>query len=506
MKADKRGYILVKIITILYYDNKTKEKIDNVLLEVRNFLDQVKIEGRDDSKLGGEFDAIMAMKVTAEWMIHVTRDVEFTVENICQRIHANTRGECFFLDHLKSYLNPNLDKETCRARVSEIFSELRFETRYQNLKDFVHKASNKLSFSSEYQDPGAWAREMIAELEPYTDSSGDSLPGFIGGVDFTDEAALEDIISKAVTESAGAGRLKTGFTGWDLALGGGYKRGDLINHGALTHNYKSGKMLDDCLFIPAHNEPNMIDENKKPLINRISFENTQEQDILVIYKRLHAIKYGEHVDLAEVNTMKAAKEISNWFGEKGYYFRLDCFNPQNFSIYDLQAYYNNLEKNGYEIHLSAVDYLAQIAHNTQGDRLDAKIQRTLDMARMFAFPRSMTLVSGHQLSTKAREVALLNPRHVPREAIAGAMYWETKSLSTKLDVEFVHHIVEGDDGGSYLMVERGKCRGGEDVPKSHRRFIYKFDPVAGLMCDYDRPELLLRNMPSVDLDDIANFE
>lgn len=503
--VENSAITLVKLITALYYNNHAPDKSPTFDDEVRVYLDGIKLE-RSNQTIGGEDEIVAALKITAEWMLKHSGNMKFTPEGVLQRVRLNAKGDNYYTENLEETFKIPLDEDKCNPRVTEIMSELRFEQHFGKLKNFIANAHRQLNFGHEYKDPAQYARALTVELEQFSDGSEGKLPGYIGGVDFTNLDSIEEVLAMAVKSNTSEGRLKTGFRGWDQATDGGYKRGDLINYGALTHHYKSGKLLDDFLFIPVHNEPFMIDANKKPLVSRVSFENTPDQDIIIVYKRLHEIKYGEKLDKANINTMKAAQEIAAWFGQSGYYVRMDCFNPQNFSIYDLQAYYMNLDRKGFETHLASVDYLAQIAHNTMGDRMDVKIQRTLDITRMFAFPRHMTVTSGHQLSTRARDVALESPRRVPRSAIEGAMYWETKSLSTKLDVEFTQHIVEGEDGGDYLMVERGKCRGGEDVPKEHRSFVYKFQKIGGLKSDYDDDSLLLRKLPRLDLDEIINYE
>ena len=504
---ENRILTLVKSISVLFFDRMAEDSAEEVKEELKDILANIKIDSRNTS-MGNEEAVVEALKYTAEWMLEADEEVEFSRENIVQRLSMNVNGDSYYINLVHESLDSKITAIDARMRVIEIMSELRFEAKQQKIKKMIAEANKAINFNAEYIDPTSYVRNLVVQLEEVSIAGKGQVPGLIGFLDFDEEEMIERALEKTAEGYSTEGLLKTGYRGLDTSTGvGGLRRGEMINYGALTHNYKSGMLLDNALYIPQFNDPYMWDERKRPLIVRISFDNNISQDIGIIYKKLHEIKYQEKLNKSVINIVKAKSEIIKHYGQRGYHFKLYSIDPSNYSIFDLFNLLTNLIQEGNEIHYLCIDYLHLISHNTPGDRLDMKIQRTIEMVRNYCFPRGITVGNAHQLSTKAQELARENPTTFTKKVNSGGWYMDCQSLHTKLDLEYVQHIIDHIDGNRYLMMSRGKHRGGEDTPEAHKHFLMKFETFGGLVPDYDKTDAILRSLPKVNsVDDLYGVD
>ena len=488
---------LIKMISALYFNNISDDVNPLLNEEIHNIVKDIKVDLRGNG-LGNEDAAIESLRYTVEWMLSIT-DSTYSRENIMQRLAINLQGSNEYIDACNSFLDINISAEGARKRVSEIMSELRFEKKRSKIKQLISIANAKINFSGEYINTQAFIGELMGSLGDLHSSSGNNeVAGLLGKVDFSNLDEIEAALNKSKDAAGEEGMLNTGLHGLNEACGGnGITRGAMVNFGALTHHYKSGILLDLALNIPVYNDPWMWDDKKKPLILRISFENTVEQDIAIMYKKLYEIKYGERCLLSKIDMNEAKLALKEHFEQRGYYFELKCYDPNAFTIYDLFDVINKYLDNGFEIHVVICDYLSQIADNTVGDRKDIKIQKTYEMARIFCYPKGITFITGHQLSTAAQELSKDNPSTFVKRVCTGGWYMDCKSLHTKLDLEFVMHIVVHLDGRKYLSFARGKHRGGENTLLKHLYFLYMFQEFGGIVPDIGKEPMTLYELPKM---------
>lgn len=489
--------ILIKMISAMYFNKIADEINPYINVEIHDILKDVKIDNRG-SGLGTEDAAMEALRYTTEWMVNAV-DAEFTKENLLQRLTLNLHGNNEYIDICTKYLDIDIDTDMARKRVTEIMSELRFEKKRNKIRQLISKANAKLNFGGEYVNTQTYITELMAELENlHSSSSNSEVAGLLGKIDFSNLEEIEQALVKSKDAAGEEGMLNTGLQGLNKACGGdGIPRGAMVNFGALTHHYKSGELIDLAMNIPIYNDPWMWDPSKKPLILRISFENTVEQDIAIMYKKLYEIKYQERCMLTKINIGEAIVALNEHFEQRGYYFELRCYDPNNFTIYDLFDVLTKYIDNGFEIHVVICDYLAQIAENTIGDRKDVRIQKTFEMARIFCYPKGITFITAHQLSTAAQELSKDAPSTFVKKVCTGGWYMDCKSLHTKLDLEFVMHIVNHFDGTRYLTVARGKHRGGENTPIKDQYFMYKFEEFGGIVPDIGGESRAIYQLPKM---------
>ncbi len=509
LSTEQQILSLTKIITALYFENMAADEGVGVLDEIEESLSYIEVTNNMDHGLGSEVAAVEALKATVDWMVDsITREkIKFSRDNIIQRMILNLHCDNQYIEVVKRYLDEKVTPEDARSRVVEIMSELRYDRKNYKIRELIAKANSSINFKKEVNDTNKFIHGLVDELEELNAHKDGEIVGFVGRVNFTNYKEIEAVLEKTAESQSGKGVLNTGFQGLNRSTGmDGLCRGDLVNFAGTTHNYKSGMLIDMALNIPMYNDPWMWDETKKPLILRISFENTLDQDIGKMYKKLHELKYQERCKISDINTQVAAKELSAHFGQKGYHFALECFDPSNFSIYNLFDVMYRYMANNYEIHVVACDYITMIEQNTPGDKKHARITKTYEMARNFCRPKGISFLTAHQLSTEALALQRENTTTFTRKVCTGGWYEECKNLHTKLDLEYVLGIHKHMDGNKYLFVSRGKHRDGENTPEDHCHFIRKFEKFGGIVPDIGTDDKTLYRLPDLmNVDSIGIF-
>lgn len=501
---------LIKIITALYYNDISDDKDESIYDEMECIIKLIKIDKRLSSGLGNEDSVIETLRDTAEWMIY-NREGGYDLDDLLQRLSINFQGNNEFIEITKNTLKSDIQPSKARKKVISILRELKYEKKKSNIKQLISAANMKLNFGTETFNIDTYKNELINSLTSIDTSSNEEISGLIGRVDFTSTESIERALSKAVVINSSEGLLNTGYRGINDACGGGVTRGYYCNFGALTHGYKSGMLLDLSLMLPEFNNPLMLNDRKKPMIYRISFENTIEQDTIILYKRLYEIKEGKKYKGHDIIVSDATEFLRRHYEQRGYTFVLEHYDPSNFTLYDLFYLFTKAISDGYEIHAAILDYPGLFAHNAFGDKLNKKIENTIEGIRNFCFPKGITTFGGHQLSTQAQQ--LLRDESVgharfTKKVSTGGYYMDCQSLHTKFDLEFLLHVFEHVDGNKYLSASKGKHRFGEDVPRSLCHMLYKFDKCGGLPFDAkdETPKVLYSLPKQLDLDMNSTWE
>lgn len=484
----------------LYYNDLSGDKNTAIYEELESILKYIKVDNRSSDTLGTDNSVVESLRNTAEWMIY-NKEGNYDLDNLVQRLSINFQTNNEYIVIVKEGLKKEIDKTEASNKVLNILNELRHEKKKDRLKRLIAMANADINFGSAYVDVHSYISRLTAELEDMQSVETEELSGYVGKIDFTDDNSIEEALSKAIELTKEEGGLNTGFKGFNDAVGGRVKRGLYVNFGALTYCYKSGILLDLTLNVPAFTDPWMFDVTKKPLILRISFENTIDQDIIILYKRLYEMKTGKKYSGTKVHIDKARTMLKEHFQQKGYCVSIENYNPNDFSIYDLFSLLNKYISAGYEIHAVVCDYSALIAPNTPGDSLELKLQKTAEIIRNYCYPKGITFFTAHQLSTQAQDLARENHTTFVSKVRTGGWYMSCRALHTKFDLEIILHVFTHIDGNKYLMVSKGKHRLGESIPEKYCTFIYKFEEIGGIPVDaeFDEPKVLYSLPKSTDI-------
>lgn len=481
--------LLIKAIIMVYLSRLTNEDNPDIKSLCGVVLNNISV-GTVTMGNGSDGDITMGLQDTLEWLLTL-QDGNLTPLDLTTRIRINCHQDTHLIEIIKEALvfdDTTVEgKADISARVNNTMSEIKSELSSNKLTKVMKDATRKLARGGEFTDKSEFIANVFKELEEVKTAIRGKVEVLEAGLDFDKLDRVENYLEDAIRNVSTEGVLKTGLVGFNRAMHfGGFPRGYFINFAALTHNYKTGILLDMFRMIAMHNKPMMWDDTKKPLLLRMSFENRIEQDILKMYKDLREPEIGRSISIAEIDIKEAAQYLQGKLSVNGYTCKMLFFEAHDFSadavIDVLQAFIDD----GYEIHLLDLDYLELFAKNDKTVREDTAITNAILRLRGYCFPRGITVLSAHQLSTEAQELSRQGTSNFVDRVRTGGWYMNAKSLAQKLDTEFVMHILEQGEK-SYLTVGRGKNRGGEDTPARHKVFAYEMHRLGTLHDDINLP-------------------
>lgn len=487
MAAGNPNLLLLKSIAAVYMNRRLESPLCTVEDLVRAVLDETHMP-RESLGEGGDGDIAHALNMTLDWLCATRNAVN--VREIVARVKINCIHAVDYCDIFEE-LTAGLDDESIiQERLQVTLSEIRHFFNHQKISIKIKKLNKAVSFDADYKTIDDIVGELNEISQEFAGTSEDeNHPGFGGAISLDDIDSIEEVLSRAVELNSTNGVLKTGVKGINRMWGGdGHRRGECVNYGALTHNYKTGILMNYMRWLPMYNVPYMMDEEKKPLILRISFENKLEQDIPELYASMYEAEHNVKVDKKNINPKEAAKYIQSKLGRNGYTIAMECFDPNNFNVWHLIDVVNKYEMMGYEIHALIVDYLELITKADQTRRKDQAITYAFEVMRNHCFPRGITQITAHQLSTEAATLAREGTSSFASKIAANSSYYQDcRSLATKLDAECILHIHKIGES-AYLTMARAKHRGGQDTPIKHRNMAIKFKPIGGIVDDVDTEE------------------
>lgn len=484
--------LLVQAIALLYWDNKRPERNGEIREIVQTLVEGIKLPENLLETDNGRSNLIN-LKYIVEDLLNQQEAVNGAVLN--QRLRLSVKDDPELLTVALECIEETDDWEIrCSTYASNIrrhFEEVKFlETvrRFMTESLYANKAINSRKL----------AREFINQLEPFaTADTGQGQarenPLVVKGGSFNDVERLKGQFMEAIEQINHEGLLKTGYKGVNRMLGiGGLIRGDCYVVGARRGMNKTGMTLDITLDVAHYNHPYMLDPNKKPMILHITKENSFDQNLRYIAERCYYLKYGKFLNYNEgVSEEHIAELIREYTGHLGYQFESIWVPGGSATVMDLQGIVLEYEKQGFEIHLLTIDYLALVNKaGLESHTAGAEIRDAFRRMRNFCNPKKITLLTPHQVSSQATELVRQGELNFV-EKVAGMDYWDgSKRLTQEIDVEIIINIekVKKDDGiHSYQTMAIGKNRAVKNMPESHKSCAMEFTEW-GLIPDLEKDD------------------
>ena len=362
--------------------------------------------------------------------------------------------------------------------------------------------------------------EHIMKLEGLIDKGdiGDKL--IVDECDLGDLDKIEELMTTVKDQMSGKSVWKTGWVFFNDMMGGfGIKFGSFAMISALPFRNKTGFTLSLFRHLCTYNAPILPEGHEfktprdaKQLMIRFSAEDDLDDNIKYMYKDIMLNIHGKTVDLSKVSIKKAAKLIQETYEKTGFHVKLIRVNPSNTTYKDIIILIQRQEALGYDVRLIMFDYLAMIT--TQGcDRsgpMGADLQDMFKRVRNYFSAKNITFITPHQLSSTAlrRLDDDLTDRTFLNNIYESGYYKGCSTLHQEPDIEIFVHIIAADTG-SYLHVRRGKLRGGDAIPESHKSYYAKF-PVVGPIMDDNSKALKkgetnnYRSIPLADINKLSD--
>lgn len=482
--------LLVKCITLLYRESLITEQDSNSADLVRTVLERLAIP---ELALGlhPERELLLGLKETALYICNQPANAEVNKEDLLQRLKVN----CYHDDRLYEAFAQGIDREMDEGSIKRTVLGIRkylndFFREHEIIEKFK-KASQTLLFKRDsIKDIRTFVREFSTEIEPYQIEANRKDPAIVDSVDIGDDAAMT-AVCKAIQEMGNQTTiLKTGWQDLNAMWQGGVRRGEFITVQALQHNYKTGFSLTVFKQLCIYNTPILDNPNKKPLMLRISFEDSLAMNIQFLYQNLYQNENdGALPDVTSTPIGEMVAYVKQRLQQTGYHVKLMRVNPSEWTYRDIQNTVLELEANGYEIHCLMLDYLPMIP-TTGCEQGPAGVDYRDLVRRMrnFCSARKIACLTPWQISTEGKNM-LREGRTDFVKAIAGMGYYSSsKQIDQEVDLETVIHI-EKLNGDSYLTIQRGKHRLPTNISDSLKYFVLPFPAVGSIMDDLNKPRI-----------------
>ena len=352
--------LLVNAITLLYRESQIVETHENSAQLVREILQSIRLP---ETSLGYDHDReiIEGLKSTALSMCEDTTDHTYEPLEVLQRLKVNTVDDEDLYDALRTGIEPELAPNTLKKTCLNIKKTLNNHFRDESVKEVIGKAFYTIKFArTTITDMRKFVTEITDKLDPYTRDMITKDPAIVSDVDLSDEDGVADVYNSVKDMEDGTGILKTGYQAINRMLDGGFRRGEEVVIGALQHNYKTGFSLSLFKQMALYNTPQMIDNNKKPLLVRISFEDDISLNFQFLYQSLKENETGEAVDVTKVSNRTMARYVQERLGINGYHIKLLRVDPTQWTYKDITNKLSEYESEGYEIHVCMLDYLTMV--------------------------------------------------------------------------------------------------------------------------------------------------
>jgi hypothetical protein len=310
--------VLVKIISVLYLESQVPNNKDNSSKVSRQILEKIKTTENQISLVDGR-DPIVALKQTALYMVDFIDHGSFDREDLLQRLRVNCIGneelfKCFEQVINNQYTATELKKQTVALRKG-----LMALVRDSKLTEIIKKAYTDITWGREKIDSVEnYLIKLGTDLEPFQKKSANEDPAVIAHVDFESTEMVSMSYLELQKSQNDEGVMRTGFKALNVALQGGFRRGEEWIVPALPHKNKTGFTLSLFKQVAMYNKPYMLDPTKKPLLLRITFEDELPTNMRYLYDNITYNRTRQMPDISEVKADEMAREVITTMRQTGY--------------------------------------------------------------------------------------------------------------------------------------------------------------------------------------------
>ena len=485
--------ILSKVITLIYR-SRLVNNLENDDL-IKTVLNTIKTDAPEFNFMGN--NSVKNFKETCLTLLEEKEPIPKEV--LIPQVSILLENDPKLLGVLKESISADYDEASNKRVVANHIKALNNYYREQMATDLIGKMSYELKFNrNKIGNFSDYLKNALSELEPLTNMvSSIRDPALVSEVDFENPDSLNTVFDEVKTLNDNTGIYRFGWQALNTMFQGGIRLGESIFINALPHRYKTGGSLSMFAQIAVHNKPIITEKNKdkKPLLLRISFEDSLTNNLQFLYQYLKAAD-GQPVgpkDFQSLSSEEMTKYILPKLTATGFHIKMLRVDPSQWSYSQLFNKIIEIEAQGYAVHVLMLDYIGMMPTTgcTQGPAGTDK-RDLLRRVRNFCSARGIAFMSPLQLSTEAKQM-LRNgvPEHqFVNEVAEKGMYSDSRQLDQEMDGEVYIHLFT-HKRKKYLAFRRGKHRIPTVISDDDKYFILPF------------PGLNIPILPDVDKDDTS---
>lgn len=259
----------------------------------------------------------------------------------------------------------------------------------------------------------------------------------INDFDMCDWTKSETVVKRTIEDlNKPNNKIKTGIKMLNNMLNGGLECGRLYLVCGVPKSFKSGTLLNICLWACKYNKNFILkDPKKKPTIFYLTQENSVKETIDRMYFHLTGKSIKEAKDERE-----AMEVISKGLGFENVNLIIRYRPNKSISTLDLDAMIDEIEADGNEVVLLVQDYTKRIRSSNYTSELRIELGNVSDDFCNIAKARNIPVVSGCQLNREAYktiEMALAKGKKDIAKELNASHIGESAMLIENADYSFI---------------------------------------------------------------------
>ena len=485
--------LLVKSITLMYRESLLNMEEDSTKDLVRKVIEAIKTP---EVSIGitKDLEIINALKATATEMVNHDKTHKYQKDILLQQLQVNCGADESTYESLQSGIGPDMTEDENKLTVINIRTAIATHFKHGKIEEVLSKRFSEFKFKrSGIKNINKWINTMIAELEPFQVVGQERDSAIIDEVDISDKESINRVYASIKEENEGGGGFITGFQGINGMIDGRFRLGEQWGLYGLQHNYKTGFSLTIFKQICMYNTPILKDPKKKPLLLRISFEDSLVLNFQYLYKNMWENETGKVLskkDLAEMDIGVMTEYVTNKLSATGFHVKLLFVNPSDWTYKDICNLVLKYEAEGYEVQMVMVDYLTKISKEgcTQG-ATGQDVRNLFERIKAFMASKGILFITPHQLSTEAKGLMRDGYSDFVKRLPGGGYTADSKQIDHVIDGELFFHIerLKGKNE-AYFTVQAGKLRRIEQVDEDDKYRVYKFVRKGVILDDLNKPD------------------
>ena len=485
--------LLVKSITLMYRESLLNMEEDSTKDLVRKVIEAIKTP---EVSIGitKDLEIINALKATATEMVNHDKTHKYQKDILLQQLQVNCGADESTYESLQSGIEPDMTEDENKLTVINIRTAIATHFKHGKIEEVLSKRFSEFKFKrSSIKNINKWINTMIAELEPFQVVGQERDSAIIDEVDISDKESINRVYASIKEENEGGGGFITGFQGINGMIGGKFRLGEQWGLYGLQHNYKTGFSLTIFKQICMYNTPILKDPKKKPLLLRISFEDSLVLNFQYLYKNMWENETGKVLskkDLSEMDIGVMTEYVTNKLSATGFHVKLLFVNPSDWTYKDICNLVLKYEAEGYEVQMVMVDYLTKISKEgcTQG-ATGQDVRNLFERIKAFMASKGILFITPHQLSTEAKGLMRDGYNDFVKRLPGGGYTADSKQIDQVIDGELFFHIerLKGKNE-AYFTVQGGKLRRIEQVDEDDKYRVYKFVRKGVILDDLNKPD------------------
>lgn len=417
------NHLIVKCITLLYYESQTDNPASTVVPIVESAISLIKLP-EVTTGLDNEREMLKNLVHTVQKLL-VHMDEPIILESLLQQVYIDCMSDPTIRDAIAAGINTKLEEDVIKRLTFGIMKELREYVEEEQAKKLLFEHVNKMRFNpEEVGDVREYMQNIFSAIEPYFNQTNREDPGTVHTVDSEDSTKLQEFFEEVRNRNKGLSGFRFAFRGINRFFKGRLEGNKLCTVGALQHQHKTGFSLALFRHIFQYNIPIVKEWRKQPdlplpepepgedpidpavgwngralpyteseanfyydehvlkelpysmkdgcdpykggipkripAILRISTEDEMIDNLEQLYRNLYFNIYKEAPDMKVVTKVEIQEFITKEIKRNGWYVKFLRINPSEWTYRNIIQEVNNLEAKGYDVQVVFVDYLPMI--------------------------------------------------------------------------------------------------------------------------------------------------